>query len=130
MNPNNFTIKSQEVMQRMQQLALQYNNQAMEMSHLMKAILEVDEQVTPYVFKKMGVNVNVVRQAIDKMVEGLPNVTGGQSYLARPTAEAIQRANNYLTAFGDEYVAIEHLLLRSFGSQRQRISTAKGQRSH
>ena len=111
MNPNNFTIKSQEVMQRMQQLTLQYGNQAMEMAHLMKAILEVDEQVTPFVFKKLGVNVSAVRQAINKMVEGLPKVSGGQIYLARPTTEAIQRANNYLKEFGDEYVAIEHLLL-------------------
>jgi ATP-dependent Clp protease ATP-binding subunit ClpB len=77
----------------------------------MKGILETDEQVTPFVFKKLGVNVNVIRQTVDSIVQSYPKVSGGEQYLSRTTAEALQKANTALKEFGDEYVALEHLLL-------------------
>jgi ATP-dependent Clp protease ATP-binding subunit ClpB len=111
MNLNNLTIKSQEAVQRAQQIAMERQHQPIELGHLMKGILETDEQVTPFVFKKLGVNVNVIRQTVDSIVQSYPKVSGGEQYLSRTTAEALQKANTALKEFGDEYVALEHLLL-------------------
>ncbi|HMQ46602.1 MAG TPA: ATP-dependent chaperone ClpB [Saprospiraceae bacterium] len=111
MNLKNFTIKSQEAVQRAQQISLENQSQAIELGHLLKAILEIDESVAPFVFKKLGANLDVVRKALDGIVQSYPKVSGGEQYLARTTSEAIQKANIFLKEFGDEYVAIEHLLL-------------------
>ncbi len=111
MNLNNLTIKSQEAVQRAQQIAMEHQHQSVELGHLMKGILETDEQVTPFVFKKLGVNLNVVRQAVDSIVQSYPKVSGGEQYLSRTSAEALQKANTALKEFGDEYVALEHLLI-------------------
>ncbi len=111
MNFNNLTIKSQEAIQRAQQLAMEKGQQAIELGHLLKAILEVDDSVAPFVFKKLSVNYDIIRQALDKIVDGYPKVSGGNQYLSRTVNEAIQRANTYLKQFGDEYIALEHLLL-------------------
>ncbi len=110
MNLNNLTIKSQEAVQRAQQIAMENQHQSIELGHLMKGILETDENVTPFAFKKLGVNVSAVRQAVDSIVQSYPKVSGGEQYLSRTTAEALQKANAVLKEFGDEYVALEHLL--------------------
>ncbi|MEM1215930.1 MAG: Clp protease N-terminal domain-containing protein, partial [Bacteroidota bacterium] len=113
MHLNNFTIKSQEAVQRAQQLALANENPGIELGHLLQGVLEVDENVTPFVLKKLGVNVDVVNKAVASHVLSYPKQTGGggQLFLSRTANEAIQRANNYLKTFEDEYVALEHLLL-------------------
>ena len=111
MNLNNLTIKSQEALQRAQQIAMEKQNQAMELGHLLQGVLEVDENVTPFVFKKLGVNFNVVKQALSSIVDSYAKVSGGSQYLSRTATEAIQKANGFLKEFGDEYVALEHLLL-------------------
>ncbi len=112
MNLNNFTIKSQEAVQRAQQLALGNGQQAMEPGHLLQGILEVDENVTPFVVKKLGVNFDVLKQAVERLVQSYPKASGGSGqYLSRDANEALQRAQNYLKTFSDEYVALEHLLL-------------------
>lgn len=111
MNLNNLTIKAQEALQRAQQIAMEYGQQAMELGHLLKGILEVDENVAPYVFKKLGVNYSAVKQTTDSIVASYPKVSGGSPYLSRTTTEVIQKANILLKDFGDEYVALEHLLL-------------------
>lgn len=112
MNLNNFTIKAQEAVQKAQQMAMERESQAIEAGHLLKSILEVDENVAPFVFKKLGVNYNAVKKATDSIVESYPRSTGnGGQYLARPTNEILQKANTYLKEFGDEYVTLEHLLL-------------------
>jgi ATP-dependent Clp protease ATP-binding subunit ClpB len=116
MQLNNFTLKSQEAVQRAQQLALERGNPSIELGHLLQGILDIDENVTPFVLKKLGVNFDVVRQAINSIVQSYPTQQGGggQQYLARTTNEALQRAGTYLKTFGDEYVALEHLLLGIF----------------
>lgn len=115
MQLNNLTIKSQEALQRAQQLALEQNNQAIELGHILKGIFEVDESVTPFIFKKLGVNINVIKQTLESIVSSYGKVEGGSGqYLSRAGNEALQRANTYLKEFGDEYVAIEHLLLGIF----------------
>ena len=111
MNTNNLTIKSQEVLQKAYQIALEKGQQAIEPGHFMKALLDVDENVTPFVFKKLGVNYQAVRQAVDSIVDSYAKVNGGQQYLSRSGAEIIQQANIYLKQFKDEYIALEHLLL-------------------
>ncbi len=116
MNLNNFTIKSQEAIQRAQQLAMEYGNPQIEAGHLLKAILESDESVAPHLFKKLGVNYEVLKRTLDSIVKGYPKVEGGSAgqYLSREANEVLQRANSLLKEFGDEYVAIEHLLLALF----------------
>ena len=114
MNINNFTIKAQEVIQRAQQIALDLSQQALEPAHLMKAVLEVDNQATPFILKKVGANPNIIKQAIDAMVSGFAKSSGGEPYFSRPAIEVIQRANNNMKAMGDEYVAIEHLVTALF----------------
>jgi ATP-dependent Clp protease ATP-binding subunit ClpB len=111
MNLNNFTIKSQEAVQRAQQLAMQAQSQSIELGHLFKGILEVDENVTPFLFKKLGVNLATVKQAAESIMLSYPKASGGNQFLARTTTEAIQSATLYLKEFDDEFVALEHLLL-------------------
>ena len=111
MNPNNITLKTQEAIQRAQQLALEHGNQSIEVGHILKGILEVDKNVTPFIFKKLAVNMEAVRSALDAIVKGYPKVEGGSQYLSRPANEVMQRAATFLKEFGDEYIALEHLLL-------------------
>jgi len=111
MNPNNITLKTQEAIQRAQQIAFEHGHQSIEVGHLLKGILEVDQNVTPFIFKKLSVNINIVRQAVDAIIKGYPKVQGGNPYLSRYANEVMQRAATYLKEFGDEYIALEHLLL-------------------
>ena len=83
MNLNNFTIKSQEAVQRAQQLAMENNNQAIEPGHLLKGILEVDDSVTPFVFKKMGVNLNVIRQTTDSIIKSYAKVSDAEYFIGK-----------------------------------------------
>ncbi len=111
MNLNNFTIKSQEAIQQAMQIATINGNQAIENGHILKAILEVDENVTPFILKKMGVNQSVFSKTVDAIVNSYPKVSGGQPYLSNSANQAVAKATNYLKEFKDEYVSIEHLLL-------------------
>ena len=111
MNFKNYTIKSQEVIQQAQQLAATSNHQAIENGHLLKAILETDENVTPFLLKKLGVNASIVEQATDSILKSYPSVQGGEQYLSKAANNTLQTANNLLKTFGDEYVSIEHLIL-------------------
>jgi ATP-dependent Clp protease ATP-binding subunit ClpB len=111
MNLNNFTIKSQEAIQQAMQIAITYGNQAIENGHVLKAILEVDENVTPFILKKLGVNQTVFSKTVDAIVNSYPKVSGGQPYLSNAVNQTISKATNYLKEFKDEYVSIEHLLL-------------------
>jgi len=116
MNLSNFTIKAQEAIQRAQQIAMEGQQQAIELGHLLKGILEVDESVAPFVFKKLGANYNAIKLAVDSIVQSYPRVSGGSQYMSRTAAEAVQKANTYLKEFGDEFVALEHLLLGIIGT--------------
>ena len=119
MNFKNFTIKSQEAVQKAQQLAMENGQQAIETGHLLKAIFEVDENVSPYLFQKLGVNLTNVIQALDRIVTGYPKVSGGDAYLSRSANAVLQKANSYLKSFGDEYVSLEHLLLAILDNKDQ-----------
>ncbi|TYZ10054.1 ATP-dependent chaperone ClpB [Hymenobacter lutimineralis] len=111
MNFNNFTIKAQEAVQKATEIAGGHQQQAIETGHLLKALFQVDENVTGFLAKKLGANLNILTPRLDAQVEAYPKVSGGSPYLANEAANAVQRANNFLKEFGDEYVAVEHLLL-------------------
>ncbi len=111
MDFSKFTIKSQEVISRAQQIALAKEQQIIENAHLLKAVLEVDENVTPFLLKKMQVNVDLLEKALDRMIDGRPKVQGGQLQLSPDASQTLLNAQNYLREFQDEFVSIEHILL-------------------
>jgi len=111
MNLNNFTIKSQEAVQQAVQIATGNGQQTIENAHLLKGIFEVDENVIPFILKKLNVNTTIFSQALDKIIQSFPKVSGGQPVLSNNANQTLIKAANYLKEFGDEYVSIEHLLL-------------------
>lgn len=111
MNFNNFTIKSQEAVQQAVTIATMNGQQAVENGHILKAILDTDENVTPYILKKVGVNSDVFKKTLDSIVSSYPKVSGGQPYLSNGANQTVAKATGYLKEFGDEFISIEHLLL-------------------
>jgi len=111
MNLNQFTLKAQEAVQQAQLLASQNTQQAIETGHLLQGILQVDEHVLPYLFKKAGVNTKALQSALQAIVQGYPKVTGAQPYLSQPAQQAITKAITFMQEMKDEFVTIEHLCL-------------------
>ncbi|NWJ50005.1 MAG: ATP-dependent chaperone ClpB [Bacteroidetes bacterium] len=111
MNLNQYTIKSQEAIQKAFQIATDNQQQAIENTHILKGILAVDENVTPYLLRKLNVNPTTLEQSVDRLLEQMPRVSGGEPYLGNEASATLQKAQKYLKEFGDEFVAIEHLLL-------------------
>ena len=111
MNFNNFTIKSQEAVQEAVNLVQSRGQQAIEPEHLMAGVLKVGENVTGFIFQKLGVNGQQIETALDKQIASLPKVSGGEPYLSRETNEVLQKATDYSKQMGDEYVSLEALLL-------------------
>ncbi|MBK9480229.1 MAG: ATP-dependent chaperone ClpB [Bacteroidetes bacterium] len=111
MNLKNYTIKSQEAIQEAQNLAIANDQQAIENGHLLKGIFNVDENVTPFILKKLNVNTVNFEKALDRVIETYPKVSGGNPYLSNAANQSIVKASTYLKDFKDEFVSIEHLLL-------------------
>nr|NQU91888.1 AAA family ATPase [Bacteroidota bacterium] len=111
MNLNNFTLKAQEAVQKAQEIATGYQNPQIENAHLLKGILTIDENVIPFLLKKMDININSLNGELDKIIESYPKTTGGQVYLSSDANTALQKALSYLKDFGDEFVSIEHVFL-------------------
>lgn len=112
MNFNNFTIKSQEAVQQAQQIATANGNQSIETGHLLKGLLETDENVVSFLLKKLNANPTRMEQALDAMIKGYPKVSGGGAqYLSNSANQALSKAQSFLKEFGDEFVSVEHLLL-------------------
>lgn len=112
MNINNFTIKSQEAVQYAQQLAAGNGHQSIETGHLLKALLETDENVVSFLLKKLNVNPTRLEQTVDAVMNSYPKVSGGSGqYLSNGANQAISKAESFLKEFGDEFVAVELLLL-------------------
>ncbi len=127
MNFNNFTIKSQEAVQRAQQIAQGYGHQQIENEHILKAIFEVDENVTPFILKKLNVNLIVLKQVLDKQLESFPKVTGGDIMLSREGNRTIVEAGIIAKKMNDEFVSIEHLLLAILDSKSGIAQSLKDQ---
>lgn len=106
-----YTIKSQESVQRAQQLAIQMDHQAIECGHLLKAVMETDENVLPFIFRKLAVNGDNLSAVLDSILKSYPRVTGGKAYLSDSTSKALAEAEKASREMGDEYISIEHILL-------------------
>ena len=127
MNFNQFTIKSQEAVQQAQQLAQEYNHQQIEVDHLLKAIFLIDENVTPFVFKKLGVNYNLIHSIVEKNLQSFPKVTGADIMLSRELGKTLNDASIIAKKEGDEYVSIEHLLMAVLKSNSKAAQLLKDQ---
>ncbi len=114
MNFNNFTIKSQEAVQEAVNLTRIRGQQAIDPAHLMSAVLKVGESVTNFLFQKLGVNGQQITTLVDRQIDSLPKVSGGEPYLSRESNEVLQRAIELSKEMGDQYVALEELILALF----------------
>ena len=127
MNFNNYTIKSQEAIQRAQQLAQGLGQQDIQVEHIFKGIQEVDNNVLPFILKKLQVNTTTLNQTIEKALASYPKVQGGQMSLSRTAGEVLMGASNIAKKMNDEYISIEHLLLAIFKIKNQVGQTLKEQ---
>ena len=110
-NLNNFTIKAQEAIQHGFQIAQGNNQQAIETGHLFKGLFYSAENVTGFLLKKLGVDVAVFHQTLDKVVESYPKVTGGEQYLSNTANKVLQKAVGLAQEMSDQFVSVEHILL-------------------
>lgn len=127
MNFNNYTIKSQEAIQQAQQLAQSLGHQQIENEHIIKAIFEVDENVLPFILKKLNVNIDVLKLALDKQLESFAKVSGGDLTISREASKSLNEASIMAKKMNDDYVSIEHLLLGVFKSKSKIAQMLKDQ---
>lgn len=127
MNFNNYTIKSQEVLQRAQLLAQEMGHQQIENEHLFKGILEVDENVTPFLLQKLDVNFPLLQQILDSTLASFSKVSGADLMLSRDAVTTVNEATIIAKKMKDEYVSIEHLLLAIFKSKSKIAQILKDQ---
>ena len=111
MNYNNFTIKSQEAVQQAVNLVQSRGQQAIEPEHLLAGVLKVGENVTNFIFQKLGINGQQIETVLDKQIASLPKVSGGEPYLSRDANEVLQKAVEFSKSLGDEYVSLEAIIL-------------------
>ncbi len=128
MKLDNYTIKSQEAVQQAQQMAMQMDHQQITNAHLLKSLLNEDDEVIGYLLKKLNVNVNYLQQKLDEQIQSQPKVSGeGGQYISREANLAMAKANNYLKEFGDEFISVEHLLLGILASNDETSKLLKSQ---
>ncbi|MEP4094266.1 ATP-dependent chaperone ClpB [Reichenbachiella sp.] len=111
MNFNTYTVKSQEVINKAGELVLANGQQAIEPAHIFQAILESDENVIGFVTKKLGINKEQLAEKIETQVATYAKVSGQQPYLSNDSAAALTKAESIAKKQGDEFVAIEHIIL-------------------
>ena len=127
MNINNFTIKSQEAIQQAQLLAQSNGQQQIENEHILKAIFDVDENVAPFILKKLNVNVPLFQQILESTIQSFPKVSGGEIMLSRIANSTLTEAEIIAKKMNDEFVSIEHLILAIFGSKSKVAQILKDQ---
>ncbi|MEY4085795.1 MAG: ATPase with chaperone ATP-binding subunit [Bacteroidota bacterium] len=127
MNINKFTTKSQEAIQLSQQIAQGLGQQQIENEHLFKALLEVDENVTPFLLKKLNVNVSLFKQIVESTLQSFPKVSGGDIMLSRTANTTLNEAEILAGKMNDEFVSVEHLVLAIFGSKSKIAQILKDQ---
>ena len=111
MNLNQYTVKSQEAIQKAQQIALDFGNQSIEPQHLLEGIFQVDENISAFLMKKAEADLNLIRQRNRESLESLPKVEGGNIYLSQSASKVLLEAPNIAKRMGDEYVTLEHIWL-------------------
>ena len=127
MNLNNYTIKSQEAIQQAHQLAQGFGHQQIENEHIFKALFEVDENVLPFILKKLNVNVTILEQALDKQLESFSKVSGGEIMLSREAGKTLNEAAIIAKKVKDDYVSVEHLIFAVFKSNSKIAQMLKDQ---
>lgn len=127
MNFKNLTIKSQEALQQAQQIAQSFGHQQLENEHIFKGILEVDENVIPFILKKVNVNVDIFKKVLDSTLESFPKVSGGDIMLSREAGSTLNEAELIAKKMSDEFVSIEHLVLAIFKSKSKVAQILKDQ---
>jgi ATP-dependent Clp protease ATP-binding subunit ClpB len=127
MDFKNFTIKTQEALQKAQLLAQELGHQQIENEHIFKAITQVDENVTPFLLKKLNVNIQLFIQILDKNLQSFPKVTGGEIALSREAVKTVNEASIFAKKMTDEYVSVEHLILAIFKSKSKTAQVLKDQ---
>ncbi|GAL80319.1 ClpB protein [Algibacter lectus] len=127
MNLNDYTIKSQEAIQQAQQIAQGFGQQQIENEHIFKGIFEVDENVLPFILKKLNVNIPILKQALDKQIESFPKVSGSELMLSREAGKSLNEASIIAKKQKDDYVSIEHLILAVFKSKSKIAQMLKDQ---
>ena len=111
MNFQNFTIKSQEVVQKAVQIAQSNQNQVLEPVHLLKAVMSDDDSVVKFVFQKLDVAATMIERSLDEQLSRLPKVSGGEPYLSSDSNKVLEKANAFATENGDQYVTVEAILV-------------------
>ncbi len=114
MNFNSFTIKSQEAIQKALEYTRAAGQQQIEPVHLLKGIVSEGESLVKFIFQKVGANMAVVGQQLDREIASLPKVSGGEPYLGRTANDVLQKAQDIAKKQGDEYVTLEAMLLALF----------------
>jgi len=127
MNFNNYTIKSQETVQQAKELAQGYGHQQIENEHLFRALLKVDENVVPFLLKKLTINIEILQQLLDKQLESYSKVTGTDITLSREASKSLTEASIIAKKMKDEYVSIEHIILAIFNSKSSIAQILKDQ---
>ncbi|MEN8798064.1 MAG: ATP-dependent chaperone ClpB [Flavobacteriaceae bacterium] len=127
MNINNFTIKSQEAIQHAQQFAQSLEHQQIENEHLFKAVSEVDENVLPFILRKLNVNVALVNQILESELKNFPKVSGGDLMFSNEAGKTLNNASILAKKMKDEFVSIEHLILAIFKSKSKIAQILKDQ---
>src|SRR5674476_817718 len=110
MNFNNFTLKSQETIQEAIELVQSNGQQVVETPHLFKALMNKGEDLTQFLFGKLGVNTSNLQAVVDSMISSFPRVSGGEPYLSRETNAVLQKATALSSKAGDQFVSMEYLL--------------------
>ncbi len=114
MNFNNFTIKSQEAIQKAVEITRGAGLQAIEPVILLKAVIEEGESLVKFIFQKIGANLGQINMQVDRDINALPKVSGGEPYLSRSANDVLQRAIDMAKKQGDEYVTLEAILMALF----------------
>jgi ATP-dependent Clp protease ATP-binding subunit ClpB len=127
MNLNNYTTKSQETIQRAQLIAQGFGHNQIENEHLYKALTEVDANVLPFIFKKLGVNEQAVNSIVDNQLKSFAKVSGTELILSHEAGKAINQANIEAREMKDDFVSIEHILLAIFKSKSTIAQVLKDQ---
>ena len=117
MNFNNYTTKAQETIQLAQEIAQVFGHNQIENEHIFKALTQVDENVLPFILKKLDINIAIVIQTLDKHLESLPKVSGADLLLSRIASKSLTEAAVIAKKMKDEFISIEHLILGIFKSK-------------
>jgi ATP-dependent Clp protease ATP-binding subunit ClpB len=127
MNFNNYTIKSQEIIQKSQSLAQEFSHSQIENEHIFKAIILIDENVIPFLLKKTNINEDLVKKILDKELESFVKVSGAELSLTRETIKTLNEASIIAKKMSDEFVSVEHIVMAIFKSKSKIAQVLKDQ---